>query len=232
MTVLNKYIASSGFCSRRKAVDLIKDQQVYVNNEIVTEPYYKVSKSDSVSIKGKIIKPQKFQYFLFNKPKNVICTLSDPKNRRSIADVFGHLEERVYPVGRLDRNTTGLLVMTNDGNFAQSLAHPKYEVKKIYNVVLDKNISPYHFSKLMKGMKLIDGFMKVDNVYYNNPRTKKSVSVMIHSGKNHIVKRLFKEIGFKVIKLDRPFFGGLTKKGLPIGTYRKLTQKEITALSR
>lgn len=232
MTPLNKYIASSGLCSRRKAVEYIKEKFVYVNNEIVVEPYYKVLLDDTVTIKGKVIKPQKFKYFLFNKPKSVICTLFDPQNRKTIADVFSHIDERIYPVGRLDRNTTGVIVITNDGELTQKLAHPRYAVKKIYDVTLDKVISPYHFSKLKKGLRLEDGFMKVDQVYYNNPKHKRSCSVVIHSGKNHIVKRLFKELGFKVVKLDRPFFGGLTKKHLPSGTYRKLTKAEISFLKR
>jgi pseudouridine synthase len=136
----------------------------------------------------------------------------------------------VYPVGRLDRNTTGLIVVTNDGDFNQQLAHPKYEVKKIYNVSLDKAIAPYHFSILLKGLNLYDGFMKVDGIYYSSEKHKRGVSVIIHSGRNHIVKRLFQEIGFKVMKLDRPYYGGLTKKHLPIGTYRKLKDSEIDFL--
>jgi len=230
MTVLNKFIASSGFCSRRKAVEYIKAKEVFVNNEIISEPFHKVTFRDLVQIQGKVIKPQKFQYFLLNKPKNVICTLFDPGKRKTIADVFGNIEERVYPVGRLDRNTTGLIVVTNDGDFNQQLAHPKYEVKKIYNVSLDKAIAPYHFSILLKGLNLYDGFMKVDGIYYSSDKHKRGVSVIIHSGRNHIVKRLFQEIGFKVMKLDRPYYGGLTKKHLPIGTYRKLKDSEIEFL--
>ena len=230
MTVLNKYIASSGFCSRRKAVEHIKAKEVYVNNEIIDEPFYKVSGSDLVQVKDKIIKPQKFQYFLFNKSKNVICTLLDPGQRKTIADVFNNVSERVYPIGRLDRNTTGLIVVTNDGNLNQQLAHPKYEVKKIYTVTLDKSIAPFHFNILLKGLNLFDGFMKVDGIYYSNEKHKRSVSVVIHSGKNHIVKRLFQEIGFKVMRLDRVYYGGLTKKNLPLGTYRKLTAEEIDFL--
>jgi pseudouridine synthase len=230
MTVLNKYIASSGFCSRRKAVEHIKAQEVYVNNEIILEPFYKVSASDLVQVKDKIIRPQKFQYFVFNKSKNVICTLSDPGQRKTIADIFSNVSERVYPIGRLDRNTTGVIVVTNDGNLNQKLAHPKYEVKKIYNVTLDKSIAPYHFNLLLKGLNLFDGFMKVDNIYYSSEKHKRSVSVVIHSGKNHIIKRLFQEIDFKVMKLDRVYYGGLTKKNLPLGTYRKLSHEEIEFL--
>lgn len=230
MTVLNKFIASSGFCSRRKAVEYIKAKEVFVNNEVIIEPFHKVSFRDLVQIKGKVIKPQKFQYFLLNKPKNVICTLHDPAKRKTIADLFSRIDERVYPVGRLDRNTTGLIVVTNDGDFNQQLAHPKYEVKKIYNVTLDKAIAPYHFSILLKGLNLFDGFMKVDGIYYSSDKHKRGVSVIIHSGRNHIVKRLFQEIGFKVMKLDRPYYGGLTKKHLPIGTFRKLKDSEIEFL--
>jgi len=232
MMLLNKYIASSGICSRRKAVEYIKDGLVQINDETVNQPFHKVLASDTVLIEGKVVTPQKFKYFLLNKPKSVICTLFDPQNRKTIADLFSHIDERIYPVGRLDRNTTGVIVITNDGDLAQKLAHPRYAVKKIYDVTLDKAISPYHFNQLKKGLRLEDGFMKVDNVYYNNPRHKNSCSVVIHSGKNHIVKRLFTEIGFKVIKLDRSFFGGLTKKNLPSGTYRKLTTVEVDLLKK
>lgn len=232
MTPLNKYIASSGLCSRRKAVEYIKEKHVYVNDQIVDEPYYKVLPEDTVLIKGKVVTPQKFKYFLFNKPKSVICTLFDPQNRKTIADVFSHIDERIYPVGRLDRNTTGVIVVTNDGDLTQKLAHPRYSVKKIYDVTVDRPLAPYHFGQLTKGVRLEDGFMKVDNVYYNNPKHKRSCSVVIHSGKNHIIKRLFKHLGFKVTKLDRPHFGGLTKKNLPSGTYRKLTKLEIDSLKR
>ena len=230
MTVLNKFIASSGFCSRRKAVEHIKSKEVFVNNEIVSEPFHQVLPGDLVQVKGKTIKPQRFQYYLFNKPKNVICTLHDPANRKTVADVFSSVEERVYPIGRLDRNTTGLVIVTNDGDFHQKLAHPKFEVKKIYNVSLDKAITPYHFSILLKGLNLFDGFIKVDGIYYSNDKHKRTVSVIIHSGRNHIVKRLFQEIGFKVLKLDRPYYGGLTKKHLPVGTFRKLKDSEIEFL--
>lgn len=227
MTKLSKYIAHAGKSSRRGATELIKSGAVKVNGVIVKEPFYEVQEKDSVKVNNKLIKFQEKVYFLFNKPEDTICTLSDPQDRNTIAHFFSDIKQRLYPIGRLDRNTTGLIIMTNDGDLAQKLSHPKYEVPKTYTVTLHRPITPEDIERLKKGISLDDGFMKVDEIKTPAP---KKVIVTIHSGRNHIIKRLFGALRYFVKKLDRSSLAGLTKKNLPISSYRELTEKEIEKL--
>ncbi|MBM17864.1 MAG: pseudouridine synthase [Epsilonproteobacteria bacterium] len=230
MTKLNKFISDSGCCSRRKAADLIKDGQVTVNGTITLEPYYEVQEKDAIKVNNKLIQHDTHKlYFLFNKPQDVITTASDPQGRRTVMDFFKRIKSRVFPVGRLDRNTTGVMLVTNDGDLTQKLSHPKFGVSKTYHVTTHKPVTKEHMELLLKGVKLEDGFMKVDKVRRLTQR-KNSISVTIHSGKKHVVKRLFKQLRYFVERLDRTRFAGLTKQGLPLGTYRPLLKEEIQKL--
>lgn len=229
---LSKFLANAGYCSRRKATELIKAGSVKVKGVVVTEPYYELASDDTVKVNNKLIIAQKKLYFLFNKPKDVICTLSDTKDRQTVAHFFANIKERLYPIGRLDRNTTGILLMTNDGELTQKLSHPKFKISKTYQVTLHKDVSEESLERLRSGVKLEDGFMKVDSVNYLSQRIKNILIVTIHSGKKHVIKRLFKELKYFVEKLDRINFAGLTKKGLPLGHFRELTQKEIQTLQK
>ncbi len=208
---LNKYIAHCDICSRRDAVVLIKDGKVTVNGELVTEPGHKVTLEDIVTLNGKELIVQKnLVYILMNKPKGFITTTDDPKGRRTVMEMLeNHIEERVFPVGRLDRNTTGLLLLTNDGELAQKLAHPKYDIRKVYKATLDKNLSKADFDKIMEGVVLEDGQAKVDELEYLEE--KNEIGMEIHSGKNRIVRRIFESLGYEVVKLDRVMYAGLTK---------------------
>lgn len=230
MTKLSKYIAESGYASRRGSAELIKSGAVKVNGVVMTQPFYQVQEKDSVKVNNKLIKRQEKIYLLFNKPEDTICTLSDPQDRQTIAHFFKHINQRLYPIGRLDRNTTGLIIMTNDGELAQKLSHPKYEIPKTYTVTLHRPITQLDMDKLLKGIVLDDGFMKVDEIRVLSKSTQKTVSVTIHSGRNHIIKRLFAALSFFVKKLDRSGIAGLSKKGIAVGAYRALTQKEIEKL--
>ena len=229
---LNKYVAHCGVCSRRQAAELIKNGQVTVNGVVVLEPWILVSEMDQVAYKGKIIKPEeKKVYILMNKPKNVITTASDEKARTTVLDIVGKkVKERIYPVGRLDRDTTGLLVLTNDGDLAQKLSHPSHGVKKIYHVVLDKIVTKGHMEAIANGLTLADGVALVDHVAYAEGKPKKEVIIEIHIGRNRIVRRIFESQGYRVIRLDRIYYAGLTKKDLPRSFYRHLTEKEIIML--
>ncbi len=229
---LSKFLANAGHCSRRKATELIKTGKVKVKGLVITEPFYELTPDDTVKVNNKLISEQKKLYFLFNKPKDVICTLSDTKDRQTVAHFFSNIKERLYPIGRLDRNTTGVLLMTNDGELTQKLSHPKFKIAKTYQVSLHKDVSEEALERLKTGIKLEDGLMKVDNVIYASPKSKHVLIVTIHSGKKHIIKRLFKELRYFVEKLDRVNFAGLTKKGLPLGHYRTLTDKEIATLQK
>lgn len=230
MTKLSKFIAESGVSSRRGATELVKSGAVKVNGTIVTQPFYEVQEKDAVKVNNKLLKPQEKHYFLFNKPQDTICTLSDPQDRHTIAHFFKHITQRLYPIGRLDRNTTGLIIMTNDGELAQKLSHPKYEIPKTYTVTLHRPITQEDIDKLLKGFKLHDGFMKVDEIKVLSKQTQKTVMVTIHSGRNHIIKRLFGALKYFVKKLDRSNIAELSKKGISVGAYRKLTSKEIEKL--
>ncbi len=232
MIRLNKYISNSGICSRREADQLITTGAVAVNGKVITELGYKVSPGDTVQYGGETIKPEKNVYILLNKPKDYITTVDDPEKRKTVLDLLaGACKERVYPVGRLDRSTTGVLLMTNDGELTKKLTHPKYERKKIYHVSLDKNFKSGDMEKLREGVMLEDGMIKVDEIsYVEGALNKKEVGVELHSGKNRIVRRMFEALGYKVVKLDRVVFAGLTKKDLPRGKWRFLTQREVNML--
>ncbi len=229
---LNKYLANSGLSSRREADELIRSGLVQINGKVVTEMGVKVKPDDTVTYAGEKVKPEKPVYLLLNKPKDYITTAKDPQNRQTVMQLLRGLgNHRVFPVGRLDRHTTGLLMFTNDGDLAKKLTHPKHGVKKLYHVFLDKNCKPEHMHQLVEGVELEDGVMAVDVVsYVADAKDKSQVGVEIHSGKNRIVRRLFESLGYKVIKLDRVVFGGLTKKDLARGKWRYLTEQELNNL--
>ncbi|MGX5820210.1 pseudouridine synthase [Chitinophaga lutea] len=229
---LNKFIAHCGICSRRKAVDYIKEGQVSVNGEQITEPAFKVTGKDVVKLNDKRIHLQKnLVYVLLNKPKGYITTTDDPEGRQTVMDlVEDAAEERLFPVGRLDRNTSGLLLLTNDGELAQKLAHPKHNIKKIYHVELDKALTKADFEKILAGVELEDGQAFVDALGYVDPKDKKQLGIEIHSGKNRIVRRIFEHLGYEVEKLDRVMYAGLTKKNINRGQWRFLTDKEVILL--
>ncbi len=227
---LSKFLANAGFCSRRKATELIKSGAVKVKGIVVMQPFFELAHDDTVKVNNKLILPQKKLYFLFNKPKDVICTLSDTKDRQTVSHFFQQIKERLYPIGRLDRNTTGVLLMTNDGELTQKLSHPKFNISKTYQVTTHKPVSQESLDRMIHGVKLDDGLMKVDKVGYASEKSKNVVILTIHSGKKHIIKRLFSELHYFVEKLDRVNFAGLSKKGLPLGHFRALTEKEIKTL--
>lgn len=229
---LNKYIAHCGLCSRRKAAEYVKEGLVKVNGKVEKAPGYLVQGEDKVSYKGKQLQPQTRKvYLLLNKPKNTITTLSDEKGRRTVMDVVGNaVKERIFPVGRLDRETVGLLILTNDGDLAKKLSHPSHEVKKVYHAVLDKPLSEKDKEKIRKGLELEDGFAPVDGIEYVKGKSKTDVGIEVHIGRNRIVRRIFAHLGYTVIKLDRTYYAGLTKKDLPRGRYRHLTEKEVIML--
>jgi 23S rRNA pseudouridine2605 synthase len=227
---LNKYIAHCGICSRRDAVEFIKQGKVKVNGELANEPGLKINDGDAVTVAGKKIFPQRnLTYILLNKPKGFITTTEDDRGRKTVMDLVSASEApRLYPIGRLDRNTTGLIILTNDGELAQKLSHPKYNIKKVYQVTLDKNLSKNDFEKILEGVTLEDGAIKVDALAMLEE--KNMVGLEIHSGKNRIVRRIFEHLGYVVEKLDRVMYAGLTKKNLPRGKWRLLTEREIILL--
>ena len=228
---LNRFIAMSGVCSRREADELIKAGKVKVNGEVVTEMGVTVSPDASVEYDGKMLKAEKKVYVLLNKPKDTVTTTDDPEGRRTVMDIVaGASPERIYPVGRLDRNTTGILLLTNDGDMAEKLMHPRYEVRKIYHVFLDKNISEPDLEALVNGVELEDGPANADEVSYVDPRDRKQVGIVIHSGRNRIVRRMFESLGYNVERLDRVLYGGLTKLNVPRGHWRYLTDEEVNRL--
>ncbi|WP_238429937.1 pseudouridine synthase [Chitinophaga agri] len=231
---LNKYIAHSGLCSRRKAVDFVKEGKVTVNGQPVTEPAFKVTAKDEVAISNRRITIQKnLVYILLNKPKGYITTTDDPEGRKTVMELIQDAtteEQRVYPVGRLDRNTSGLLLLTNDGELAQKLAHPKHNIKKIYHVGLNKPLTKADFDKILQGVTLEDGIANVDALGYVEAGDKAQVGIEIHSGKNRIVRRIFEHLEYEVEKLDRVTYAGLTKKNINRGKWRFLTEKEIILL--
>ncbi|SFH40722.1 pseudouridine synthase [Pedobacter insulae] len=226
---LNRYIANSGICSRRKADELIEAGVVSVNNIPVTELGHKVDPyKDEVRYNGELLKREKKVYVLLNKPKDYITTTDDPQERKTVMQLVEKASrERIYPVGRLDRNTTGLILMTNDGDLADKLSHPKNGITKIYHVELSKNLSQGDFNKIQFGLELEDGLIKPDNVSYVAGASKKEVGIQIHSGKNRIVRRIFEHLGYDVVKLDRVVYGNLTKKDLPRGRWRFLEEHEL-----
>ncbi len=227
---LNRYIANAGVCSRREADELISTGQISVNGKVITEMGHKVSKTDIVKFGKKSLNPEKMVYILINKPKDYITTTEDPEERKTVLDLInGACTERVYPVGRLDRNTTGLLLLTNDGELAEKLTHPSSEIKKIYQAELDKPITTEHFELLKHGLELEDGFIRPDEVGIVTPDAM-VVGLEIHSGRNRIVRRMFEHMGYEVQKLDRTVFAGLNKKDLPRGKWRFLLEKELIKL--
>jgi len=231
LTRLNKYIANAGVCSRRKADELIESGAVMVNDELIKELGYKVKDTDKITFQGKVLKRQKLTYILLNKPKDYITTLDDPMERRTVMELIkSTTNERVYPVGRLDRNTTGLLLMTNDGDLADVLSHPRNKVKKLYEVELDKSLSPSDFDKIKKGVELEDGEAEVDELSYVEGKSKKHIGIGIHIGRNRIVRRIFESLGYTIVRLDRVIYAGLTKLDLSRGRCRFLTQEEIIHL--
>ena len=231
---LNKYLADSGICSRREADDLILAGAVTVNGQVVTELGTKVKTTDKVVYGGQALNREKLRYVLLNKPKGVITTSDDPYERHTVMDlVEGACQERIYPVGRLDRNTIGLILLTNDGELAKTLTHPSHEVKKLYHVTLNKPLTTNDFEKIEKGLMLEDGPIQVDKIdYVTDDPTMREVGVEIHSGRNHIVRRIFESLGYEVVKLDRVMLAGLTKQNLPRGHWRFLTSAEISMLKR
>lgn len=229
---LNKYIAHSGVCSRRDAADVVKQGDVKVNGEVIKEPGYKVADSDQVTVKGKRITPSKdFIYILLNKPKDYITTSEDPEGRRTVMELIRQATtERVYPIGRLDRNTSGVLLFTNDGDLAQVLSHPKHEIKKIYEVKLDRPLTKADFDKILLGITLEDGFIAPDVLAYADTKDKSVIGIEIHSGRNRIVRRIFEHLKYDVRGLDRVMYAGLTKKNVQRGNWRLLNEREIRTL--
>jgi len=228
---LNKYISNSGICSRREADVFIASGSAVVNGKIITEMGYKVKVTDEVRFDGSLISPEKKRYVLLNKPKNFITTMDDDRGRKTVMELVANAaKERIYPVGRLDRNTTGLLLFTNDGELAKKLTHPKHNVQKIYHASLDKKLSQSDLNSISEGFMLDDRRVLVDEISYIVNQPKSEVGVKIHSGRNRIVRRIFEHFNYSVVKLDRVVFAGLTKKDLPRGHWRHLTEMELNNL--
>jgi 23S rRNA pseudouridine2605 synthase len=229
---LNKFIAHCGICSRRDAAEMVKLGKVKVNGTLITEPGHKVSSKDDIRVNGKKIFPSKnLVYILLNKPKDYITTTDDPQGRKTVLDIIRRAtSERVYPVGRLDRNTSGVLLLTNDGELSQRLTHPSHEIKKVYHVTLDRPLEKKDFDSILKGVTLEDGIAPVDALAYADNNDKTQLGVEIHSGRNRIVRRIFEKLGYDVKNLDRVMFAGLTKKNVERGKWRFLTEKEIRDL--
>ncbi|HLO81677.1 MAG TPA: pseudouridine synthase [Chitinophagaceae bacterium] len=229
---LNKYVAHSGICGRREAALLVKDGKVQVNGTLVTEPGHKVSAKDEVKVNGKKISiVVDLVYILLNKPKDYLTTSADPEGRKTVLELIKHAsKDRVFPIGRLDRNTTGVLLLTNDGELAQKLSHPSNEVRKVYEVKLDKPVAKKDMEEIAKGITLDDGFIKADAVAYADAKDKSVIGIEIHSGRNRIVRRIFEHLGYDVRNLDRVVFAGLTKKNVDRSKWRYLSEKEVRAL--
>lgn len=227
---LNKYIANSGMCSRREADQLITKGKVTVNGTVVTELGTRVKREDKVEVQGESIVPEKKMYVLLNKPKGYVTTMDDPEGRDTVMDIIkSACDERVYPVGRLDRATTGVLLFTNDGELTKKLTHPKYKKKKVYKVVLDKPLLKTDMIQIAEGFELEDGFIAADGISYAG-ESKNEIGIELHSGRNRIVRRIFEHFGYQIDKLDRVYFAGLTKKGLNRGHWRFLTERETYLL--
>lgn len=229
---LNKYLAHCGVASRRDAADIIKEGKVKINGQVVTEPGYKLKPDDQVTFNNrKIFITKNLVYILLNKPKDYITTTDDPQGRKTVLQLIQPATtERVYPIGRLDRNTSGVLLLTNDGDLTQKLSHPSYEVKKIYEAKLDKPLVKSDFDKILKGLVLEDGPVYVDSLAYADNRDKSVIGIEIHSGRNRIVRRIFEHLGYDVKGLDRVMYAGLTKKNVERGKWRHLSDKEIRLL--
>lgn len=227
---INKFISNSGVCSRRQADELILKGKVYLNNKKIKTLGIKISNEDTVKIDGKIISKEKKEYLILNKPKDFITTLNDPQNRKTVKDLIkGATKKRLYPVGRLDRNTTGLLIFTNDGELSKKLTHPSYKIKKIYHVEIEKAIELNDFKIIENGFKLDGEKIKVDKIAILD-KEKKNIGLEIHIGKNRIVRRIFEHLNYKVKKLDRVMIGSITKKNLKRGSWRFLKDSEVRLL--
>ena len=228
---LNKYLSNAGVCSRREADVLIQTGVITVNGKIVTELGYKIAPTDVIQCNGETINAEKKRYVLLNKPKGFITTMDDPQGRKTVMTLVRNAcRERIYPVGRLDRETTGLLLFTNDGDLAKKLTHPRYQARKIYHVELNKPVKAEDLEKLLRGVDLEDGKSKADKASYVEGGNSREVGIEIHSGKNRIVRRMFESLGYTVVKLDRVVFAGLTKKDLPRGMFRHLSEAEVSFL--
>ena len=229
---LNKFLAHCGVCSRRDAVLLVKEGKVQVNKQIITEPAFKVSANDEIIYNNKkLFVTKNLVYILLNKPKDYITTTEDPQKRKTVLQLIAHAtSERVYPIGRLDRNTSGVLLLTNDGDLTQKLSHPSYEVKKVYEAKLDKPLTKADFDKIINGVTLEDGPVHVDDLGYADARDKSVIGIEIHSGRNRIVRRIFEHLGYDVKGLDRVMYASLTKKNVERGKWRFLSEKEIRLL--
>src|SRR5688572_28136143 len=229
---LNKYLSHAGIASRRAADTLIMQGHVSINGTVVKEMGYKVKENDVVKFKGKTIKPiEKLVYYLLNKPRNVLSTSQDERGRRTVIDILASkVPERVYPVGRLDRNTSGLILLTNDGDLTKKLSHPSHKVPKVYQATLDKNLGLKDMELIRSGITLEDGDIKADSLHFVEGESKREVMIELHSGKNRVVRRIFEHLGYEVVKLDRVYYAGLTKKNLPRGFFRPLTKEEVRML--
>ena len=228
---LNKFLANAGVCSRREADEYIEAGAVTVNGTVVTELGTKVKRTDEIKFQNNPVTLEKKVYVLLNKPKDCVTTSDDPQHRKTVMDIVGNVcPERIYPVGRLDRNTTGVLLLTNDGDLASKLTHPKFLKKKVYHVFLDKNVTAHDMQQIAEGIELEDGEIHADAIEYASDTDKSQVGIEIHSGKNRIVRRIFEHLGYHVVKLDRVQFAGLTKKNLRRGDWRFLTEKEVDML--
>ena len=228
---LNKFLANAGVCSRREADEFIQAGVVTVNGQVATELGTKVMRTDVIHFHDQLVSLEKKVYVLLNKPKDYVTTSDDPQQRKTVMDLVKNAcPERIYPVGRLDRNTTGVLLLTNDGDLASKLTHPKYLKKKIYHVYLDRNVTAHDMQAIADGITLDDGEIKADDIQYADPNDKKQVGIEIHSGKNRIVRRIFESLGYRVTRLDRVQFAGLTKKNLRRGDWRYLTEEEVDRL--
>ncbi|MFT6167173.1 MAG: 23S rRNA pseudouridine2605 synthase [Vicingaceae bacterium] len=230
---LNRFLANAGICSRREADKLIETGVVSINNKVVTELGTKVSPNDVVHYGGMLLQSQRKQYVLLNKPKNYITTMDDPEERQTVMELISKAcNERIYPVGRLDRATSGLLLFTNDGEMTKRLTHPSGKVKKIYHVTVDKNITQKDLIALVEGIQLEDGPAGADKAFYLAETSKSTISIELHSGRNRIIRRMMEHLGYKVTKLDRVQFAGLTKKDIPRGRFRHLSEKEVGLMHR
>ncbi len=228
---LNKFLANAGICSRREADEFIQAGVVSVNGEVVTELGTKIKRTDEIKFHDQPVNLEKKVYVLLNKPKDCVTTSDDPQQRKTVMDLVKNVcPERIYPVGRLDRNTTGVLLLTNDGDLASKLTHPKFLKKKVYHVYLDKNVTAHDMQQIAEGIELEDGEIHADAIEYASDTDKSQVGIEIHSGKNRIVRRIFEHLGYRVVKLDRVQFAGLTKKNLRRGDWRFLTEKEVEML--
>jgi 23S rRNA pseudouridine2605 synthase len=228
---LNKYLANAGVCSRREADEFIQAGAVKVNGEVITQLGTKITRSDEVTFYDQPVKLESKVYVLLNKPRGFVTTTDDPENRKTVMElVKSACSERIYPVGRLDRSTTGVLLLTNDGDLASKLTHPKYEKRKIYQVWLDKPVAAEHMQMIADGIELEDGEIHADAISYVTEEDLSQVGIEIHSGRNRVVRRIFEKLGYKVLKLDRVYFAGLTKKKLPRGKWRYLTEQEVNML--